>query len=209
MASIIIPAHNEENYIEKTLEAVGDKQEVIVVCNGCTDKTFQVASKYNCKVFNIKDKGVSMARNFGARQSTSDPLVFLDADIIVDKDTLDKIKDSDYDIGVTKVKPDVDKVLPKVLMSLKTKAHTLYGCSSGLIFCTKQIFDKIGGFDESLELGEDGKFLRAARKIGNFGMVDAYVYNSMRRLEKVGYPKIIWFWIKHYFLKRKKYEVIR
>lgn len=209
MVSIIIPAHNEEQYIAKTLEALGDKHEIIVVCNGCTDKTFDAVSKYPCKVFNLKEKNVSQARNFGAKQAGSDKLVFLDADILVDNNTLEKIDNSNYDIGVTKVKPDVDKILPKTLMFLKTYAHVVYGCSSGLIFCTKDIFYKVNGFDEKLELGEDGKFLRAARKIGNFGMIDAYTINSMRRLEKVGYFKIICFWIKHYFFKQKKYEVIR
>lgn len=208
MVSIIIPAHNEGKYIKETLDALGNENEVIVVCNGCTDNTFEIASKYNCKVFNLQEKGVSKARNFGAKQATNDRLIFLDADIVVAKDTIDKIKGSEFDIGVTKVKPDVDKALPKLLMALKTYAHHL-GFSSGLIFCNKDRFDKVNGFDENLELGEDGKFLRAAKKIGNFGVVDTYVKNSMRRLEQAGYSKIIFFWIKHYFLKQKKYEVIR
>ncbi len=208
MASVIIPAHNEENYLARTLEALGNKHEVIVVCNGCTDKTFEIASKYNCKAFNLSQKGVSTARNFGARHATQDMLVFLDADIIVNDDTLDKIEASKYDIGVTKVKADSSKALPKILMALKTLAHRL-GYSTGLIFLTKKTFEAAGGFDESLELGEDGKLLRAARKLGNFGIVDTYVFNSMRRFEKVGYAKVMWFWVRHFFVKHKKYEAVR
>jgi len=208
MVSVVIPAHNEENYIARTLEALGDKHEVIVICNGCTDKTFEAASKYNCKVFNLETKGVSKARNFGVKQATSEKIVFLDADILVDKDTLEKIENSPYEIGVSKAKADTKKIFPNFLMMLKTQSHRL-GYSTGLIFSTKKRFEAAGRFDESLELGEDGKFLRAAKKLGNFGMVDAYVYNSMRRFEKIGYARMIYFWIKHHFLKQKQYEVIR
>lgn len=208
MASIIIPAHNEEQYLPRTLEALGDKHEIIVVCNGCTDKTFDVASRYPCKVFNLEEKGVSKARNFGAKHAVNDRLIFLDADILVGKDALEKIENSNFKIGVTKAKADCKGIFPNFLMLLKTQAHRL-GYSTGLIFSTKERFEAAGGFDESLELGEDGKFLRAAKKLGGFGMVDAYVYNSMRRFEKIGYAKTILFWIKHHFLKQKKYEVIR
>lgn len=208
MASIIIPAHNEENYLHKTLDALGDKHEIIVVCNGCTDRTFEIASRYPCKVFNLEEKGVSMARNFGVKHATNGKLIFLDADIIVDRNTLEKIENSPYEIGVTKAKADSKKIFPNILMLLKTQAHRL-GYSTGLIFSTKERFEAAGRFDESLELGEDGKFLRAAKELGNFGMVDAYVYNSMRRFEKAGYAKTILFWIRHHFLRQKKYEVIR
>lgn len=208
MVSIIIPAHNEEQYLPKTLGALGNKHEIIVVCNGCTDRTFEIASKYPCKVFNLEDKGVSKARNFGAKHANNDKLIFLDADILVGSDTLEKIENSNLKIGVTKAKADSENIFPNILMFLKTQTHHL-GYSTGLIFSTKDRFKAAGEFDETLELGEDGKFLRAAKKLGDFGMVDAYVYNSMRRFEKIGYAKMILFWIKHHFLKQKRYEVIR
>lgn len=208
MVSIIIPAHNEENYIGRTLEALGDKHEIIIVCNGCIDKTFDIASKYNCKIFNLDAKGVSLARNFGAGHATHNKLVFLDADIIVDNDTLDKIENSNYDVGVTKVKADSDRIWPRIVMGIKSNVHR-FGCSTGIMFLTKERFEAAGKFDESIELGEDGKLLRAAKNLGNYGVVDTFVYNSMRRFEKTGYTKTIWFWIKHNFLKQNKYEVIR
>ena len=57
MISIIIPACNEENYIKDSLDSISMQDykdyEIIVVCNGCTDKTEAIAKKYTKKVFNL------------------------------------------------------------------------------------------------------------------------------------------------------------
>lgn len=209
-ASIIIPAHQEEGYIEKTLKSVSDKgAEVIVVANGCTDKTADVAKKYATNVLEVKEKGVSKARNAGAKKASGDLLIFLDADISLSEDTIRKILDSGYDIGTCYAKPDVDKIIPKLMMKIKNVAHH-FGSNTGLIFCTKELYDKAGGFDEAMDFGEDGKFLRQAKKIGKFGVADTFVINSMRRFEKKGYMKVLLFWIKNILISEKKgYEVVR
>src|SRR5262245_5381206 len=84
MISVIIPAHNEERYLGKTLEALNRQNygwfEVIVVANGCTDRTAEVA-RGNCqRLIVLSQKGLGMARNLGARMARGDLLVFLDAD---------------------------------------------------------------------------------------------------------------------------------
>ncbi len=212
--SVIIPAHNEEAYIEKAIESIPDEEgiETIIVCNGCTDNTFRAVNESSkgksVKIFNIPEKGVSKARNHGARMSSGEKLVFMDADIIAGEGLLKSIAESDSTIGTCLVKPDVNKLVPKALMGIKNMIHR-FGACSGVIFCTKEMFDKVGGFDEDLELGEDGKFLRAAKKIGKYGVVRKYAVNSMRRFEKKGYAYICMFWIRQMFRKNKSYEVIR
>ncbi|MEA3378344.1 MAG: glycosyltransferase [Nanoarchaeota archaeon] len=207
--SVIIPAYNEEKYIEDTLKSIRGDVEKIVVVNGCSDKTFEIAQKY-AKVFCIEDKNVSKARNFGAKMALGNRFIFLDADIKLEDDILDKINSVDCSIGVCKAKADNDELFPKTLMFLKSLAHHL-GYSTGLIFCDKEIFEEVGGFDEGLELGEDGKFLRSAMKLGKFKIVNGYVINSMRRFEKDGYLKDMWFWIRMIFQskKNKMYEAVR
>ncbi|MBU2589200.1 MAG: glycosyltransferase family 2 protein [Nanoarchaeota archaeon] len=214
--SIIIPAYNEEKYIQKTLESINvDNVEVIVVCNGCTDKTFKVASNYakksnkKIKVFNLKKKGVSIARNYGAKKASKKRLIFLDADIRVWHDVLEKINKTKKTVGTCYVRPDIERFVPKALMKLKNLTHKMGTCT-GLIFCDKNLFFTIGGFDETMQIGEDGRFLRHARKAGKYGVVKAFAYNNMRRFEKKGYCKTCCFWIKHFFNpKQKEYEAIR
>src|SRR5580698_1509778 len=71
--SFVIPAHNEEKYIENTLEHLrrmdypADKFEVIVVENGSTDRTLELAKRFQSSGFStlLSGKGVSRARNVG------------------------------------------------------------------------------------------------------------------------------------------------
>ncbi len=208
--SVIVPAHNEEKYLENTLKAAKHPDaELIVVCNGCTDKSVDVAVKLADKVFVLDEAGVSKARNFGALKASASRLVFLDADIVLAPDVIDKILASKSTIGTTKAKSNVDKKAYSGAMWLKSRIHR-FGFCTGLIFCDKDLFDKVGGFDELRAAGEDGKLLRAAKKIGDYGVVDAYVFNNMRRFEKLGYIGVTWFWLKHLlFGSGKKYEVVR
>ena len=74
--SIIIPAYNEEKTIGKTIEALGQIKypkkllEIIVVDDGSTDKTYQVASEFKgIKVFRKKNGGKGSALNFGVKRA--------------------------------------------------------------------------------------------------------------------------------------------
>ncbi len=206
--SVIIPAHQEEKYIENTLKSVKNA-EVIVVANACTDRTADVARRYASYVIEANEKGVSKARNAGAAKASGDMLIFLDADITISEDTIQKVLDSGYDIGTCYAKPDVNKIIPKLMMNIKNVAHH-FGSNTGMIFCRKDIYSKVGGFDESMDFGEDGKFLRQAKSIGKFGVANTYVTNSMRRFEKKGYMRVLLFWIRNIFISEKKgYEVVR
>lgn len=212
MISVIIPAYNEESYIEKTLQSLQRQTfknfETIVVCNGCTDKTDMIAKKYDCRVINIEKRNVSKARNTGVKAAKNKTLIFLDADTPVSEDTLEKISRLNG-IGVTKVKADDKRLKVRAYLRLKNFQHRLWG-SSGLIFCNREVFNKVGGFDESLVKGEVGKFVRAAKKIATHHIADTYVYTSTRRYDKMGYLKIVWFWIKEYRNPTKEeYEPIR
>lgn len=89
-ASIIIPAHNEERRIGRLLSSLSDvtikdKYDVFVVCNGCTDRTLEVASQYpNVTVVEIETIGKHHALNEGDRLATSTfPRLYCDADIFI------------------------------------------------------------------------------------------------------------------------------
>ena len=56
--SIVIPVYNVENYLKRTLDSVFNQTyqdfEVLVVNDGCTDKSMEIAKKYNVKIINSK-----------------------------------------------------------------------------------------------------------------------------------------------------------
>ena len=82
--------------------------------------------------------------------------------------------------------------------------------TSGIIFCTRETFDKISGFNETMTKKEDRDFVNRCLKYGSFGIANCYVINSMRRYEKYGYLKLPLYWIKESIFKSKKdYPVVR
>ncbi|MFH1972573.1 MAG: glycosyltransferase [archaeon] len=208
MISVIIPAFNEERVIESTLKSLPSDVEKIVVCNACTDNTAEIARKYG-KVVELSEKGVSKARNRGVEEASFDKIIFLDADIKVDENVISMILESNANIGTTKVKSNSDYKIDRTIMWLKSNIHR-FGFNTGLIFCTKEMYERIGGFDESKVIHEDGKFLRAGKKKGRFDVLDCYVFNDMRRFRQKGYLRIVWFWVREtLFSSGKDYDAVR
>ena len=95
-SSVIIPAFNAEQTIGKCLTAIFSSDfkefEVIVVDDASKDNTVAVAGKFGCRINRLnKHSGSSYCRNAGAETAQGDTLVFIDADVVIDKTTLGKI----------------------------------------------------------------------------------------------------------------------
>lgn len=95
MISIIIPNYNQGQYIleaiESALNQTYDNFEVIVVNDGSTDNSLEIARKYPVKIINQTNKGLASARNTGIMNSKGDYLLFLDADDILLENCLEVI----------------------------------------------------------------------------------------------------------------------
>jgi glycosyltransferase involved in cell wall biosynthesis len=90
MISVVIPAHNEESVIGRCLAALLDRTspgevEVIVVCNGCEDRTAAVARGFgSCvRVIETEVASKSEALNLGDQQARSFPRFYVDADVVL------------------------------------------------------------------------------------------------------------------------------
>ncbi len=90
MISVIIPAHNEEPVIERGLRsltqgAARSELEVIVACNGCNDKTAQIARQFGSPVRVIETEIASKANalNLGDMSASGFPRLYMDADVVM------------------------------------------------------------------------------------------------------------------------------
>lgn len=99
--SVIIPAHNEAQYIGKCLRGIGiaaravapDAVETIVVANRCTDKTREIAESLGARVLVNDDKCIASIRNTGVRAAVGEIVVTVDADSVMGKEALTEIKE--------------------------------------------------------------------------------------------------------------------
>lgn len=95
--SVIIPVFNEEKNIKKCLESILNQEEkadeIIVIDNNSTDKTIDIVKKYkNIKIIKEKKQGITQSRNTGFNNAKGDILIKCDADTLLKKDFIKKVK---------------------------------------------------------------------------------------------------------------------
>lgn len=96
--SVIVPIYNVEKYLRRCLDSLisqtHDSKEIILVNDGSTDKSRDIAEEYANKFADIKlitkeNGGVSSARNFGVKLATGDYIMFVDSDDFLEDDALE------------------------------------------------------------------------------------------------------------------------
>jgi glycosyltransferase involved in cell wall biosynthesis len=98
LVSVIIPCYNQANFLGEAIESVIGQSyariQVIVVDDGSSDNTREVAGRYEqVEIISQENRGLSAARNVGARASRGEYLVFLDAD--------DRLMEKAFEAGVS------------------------------------------------------------------------------------------------------------
>ena len=192
LASIIVPAYNEEKVIEKTLISLKNQTyrpiEIIVVCRG-NDKTKEIAGKYADKIVLIKEKGASKARNFGAKHAKGEYLFFVDADTKLSQNIVAKavkFLNKGYVGGTAKVEYDSKNYRIKVVEVIQNFCLDRWKiCLIQFIYTTRKIFDKSNGWSETIDFGEDMNFLKDLSKFGKLKYIsDSIIKTSPRRFIK-------------------------
>ncbi|MDB6020102.1 MAG: hypothetical protein JWR19_4591 [Pedosphaera sp.] len=225
MISIIIPAHNEEDYIGLTLDAVNRQNypyfEVIVVANGCTDRTPAIALD-NCNhLVVLSNKGLGVARNLGAKLARGELLLFLDADTLLEPGALETIANKfsrRYAAGTLKGCPDGDRFAFRLIYWVKNSLHwtSLHCGSSGVIICWKKNFVATHGFDEALQVRENSELITRLKRYGKYRYIsETAATTSMRRYQNSGTRRTVWLWFKLWCqslftdLRNKTYDTVR
>jgi len=164
--SIIIPVYNSASTLRQCLLALNNSSfsdfEVLVVDDKSEDDSVSIARKFPCKVILLDENmGPAGARNEGVRQASGEILLFVDSDMVVHEDAVERI------VNTFEKKPDVSCVSgiysKKPLLSVGLTGwyrclQTHYWKKSTVGYTTRftislgaikrDVFEAVGGFDE-------------------------------------------------------------
>lgn len=215
--SIVIPARNEEDIIDKCLKAINNQNyphfEIIVVDNGSSDQTAHRASLSGAKVIHENIPGRGRARNKGYMSSNAEWIAFVDADCVVERDWLLNLIQcgmlSSSSVLQGPIIPQAENnssllAFRKFRLQQKTKGMMSFlplitktsPLLNGAAFLIKRkCLECVGGFDENLPRHQDIDLGRRVMAMG-------YDFQFVPEAKAEVYFKSFWF----SYLKRS-YEV--
>ncbi|MGB9696911.1 MAG: glycosyltransferase [Ignavibacteria bacterium] len=219
--SVIIPTLNEEKLIESMLKQFENgvrncyNVELILSDGGSSDDTVEIAKHYVDKILIQDDKlikNISIGRNRGYSGSDGDVLVFLNADTRFSNinkffNLVSRFYNDDSFVAIAfpvRVFPEEEKLSDKIF-------HKLYNCYVRILnkffmgmgrgechVIKRKVFEKVGGYNETLFAGEDFDLYKRIRKFGRILFVkDCIIYESPRRYRRYGYMRVFFDWAKN------------
>lgn len=175
--SVIIPAYNSAVYLSEAIESVLQQtvppQEIIVVDDGSTDNTRSVVKKFMDDVQYVyqENAGVATARNKGLDISKGDLITFIDADDIWLKNK------TELQLELFQQNPQLEMIigfLQRVQKNCTEDSFKVFDrdgsgifvLSLGSTLIRREVFRKVGCFDEEMRLSEDLDWFLRAREAG-------------------------------------------
>jgi len=144
--SIIVPGYNEEKNIGNCIESILKQNfkgelETIIINDGSTDKTAEIASMYPVKLINLDtNQGKSSALNLGIKESKGDIIIFSDSDSQIDSNAVDSL------VECLERRSDIDVVAGNVLINDTDGKHSFLKYLQMIEYRTEQ---HIGRFVQS------------------------------------------------------------
>lgn len=169
--SVIIPAYNEGSYLPRLLRSIDraaanysvGQVETIVADNSSSDGTADIARAAGCRIATVTKRCIAAARNGGAAVAAGEVLCFIDADSELHPNTFRQIDAAmlDQNIGGGATGVYLERMSPGLLLvyCMMIPIIWLTRIDTGVVFCRREDFDEIGGYNEDLLLAEDVDFL--------------------------------------------------
>lgn len=214
LVSIIIPVYNEENVIERLLKSINAQTyknwEIIVIDDGSTDETPEIAKKYTEKVYLKKHAERSVQRNFGASVCKGIFFLFLDADMGLSKNVVKDCvtKMSSANLGAVAI-PEWS-IANTFWEKVKAHERSFYNekgdaTTDAARFFKRSVFEKVGGYDETITGPEDWDLPERIKKESiSIGRISSKIYHYERVLSpfKLAQKKYYYALTSHRYLKK-------
>lgn len=199
--SIIIPTYNEQENLVKRLSFLCDKANnhpiEIIISNSpeTTDNTPNVCKDKNKVTFlNSDKKGRAHQMNFGAKKATGDVFVFLHADVQLPEDfyyQIQKAVNEGFKVGFFGYQFDKTTTLLNINSKFTTKDGLFAGGGDQCHFFTKEIFEKLNGYNEEYCIMEDFEMMDRVRKLKiPVTIIQSKATVSARKYENASWLKV-------------------
>ena len=176
MISVIIPAYNAQRYIDQAIKSVQNQEcghdvETLVVDDGSTDRTADIAGRY-AALLAQPHQGSASARNAGLYHTKGEYVFFLDADDLLLPGAFHALLEAmEQNAGVQAVFAQAaDFVSPELgavsKNRLQPRQAPYFGCLPGCALLKKALFEQVGLFDRSLRTGETVDWLLRLKDLG-------------------------------------------
>ncbi|UQD57404.1 glycosyltransferase [Flavobacterium sp. K5-23] len=231
--SVIIPCYNNEKTIIDTVKSVIDQEytsiEIIIINDGSTDNSLDIVTNYISKnnldiiLINQKNTGASKARNNGALQASGKYLLFLDADDIISKCYLRKCiqhleQDKTLNIVYSGAEYFGARKGPWKLPEYSISNFLESNCIPVSAVIKRDVFNKVGGFDENLIYTEDWElWIKIIKDFGGVYKINEPLFFYRKNEDKssitdnsknLGQKSTIYIYNKHYdFFSKNKYDI--
>ncbi len=196
--SIIIPAFNEEENIEKLVQYIAANSDdtvcdIIVADGGSNDKTLRRAEAAGAQAILSPVKGRAAQMNYAAKFAKGDVLYFIHADCYPPPHFIKDIREATtagFDMGRYRTKFDSNKIILKINQWFTR--FDLFICMGGdqTLFIKNSLFKKCNGFDNDLQIMEEYEFCERARKLGNYKILKGQALVSARKYDNNSWLKV-------------------
>jgi len=202
--SVIIPAYNEEVLLPATLASVRESMlaipelvgETIVTDNNSSDRTADIATAAGARVVYEEHQQIARARNAGAQIARGRYFIFLDADTLLNgpllRAALEALQGDQCCGGGTILRLDCAGLAPAIGLRLWGLISKLRRWAAGsFVFCRREAFTDIGGFEQSVYVSEEIHFSIALNDWGRthqqrVRILDIPIVSSGRKFEWFG-----------------------
>jgi glycosyltransferase involved in cell wall biosynthesis len=182
--------------------------EIIVADNHSDDRTREIAKEYGCIVVPGGDHP-AIGRNTGARHAMQPYLLFLDADVQIPSDFLEKNLNEflSKNLGVASALslPESNMAIDKIGTALNNFYYLvsrkwLKNATGYCIFAKADVHTCINGFDETIQIAEDQDYAIRASHVSTFGYLHSRkVTASLRRYQVEGKIRLTLKYLRVYF----------